>query len=115
MGRQQQERLGYRKAVTMEKPGWVTDPMVKLETMLGVDAGELAGAQEKKEKVEEDFPSLEEAETVDFGGARLEDFLARVEEDGSGVSRTEKTQEECRLCEETGRSYVGRGGSDEDR
>lgn len=101
MGRQQQERLGYRKAVTMEKPGWVTDPMVKLETMLSVEVGKLEAPREKEEE-DVDFPSLEEAEMVDFGGAGLEDFLSKADADGSGASRTGKTQEECRLCEEPG-------------
>lgn len=100
---QQQQPLGFRKAINMPPPHWVKEPMAVLEGVLGVPVRQPAteGQPDGKAGGPDDstleLPELEDADTVDFEGLSLDEYISRPE---PVELRVEKTPEECRLPSE---------------
>jgi hypothetical protein len=92
-----QQSVGYRKAVMSMPPPGVRDPMLVLESILGVPVG--ATKQEAK-AVDKGLPELSDAEGIEFGELSLEEFVKQAEEEGTKKpprvrQYSEQSVEEC--------------------
>jgi hypothetical protein len=89
--------MGYRKAVMSMPPPGVRDPILVLESILGVPVG---GAKQEAKVADKGLPELKDAEGIEFGELSLEQFVKKAEEEGAKRpprvrQYSEQSAEEC--------------------